>query len=174
MLYVEKYQFLYLLCKRITTIYHGGVLFELAKPFSIHFSARYFNKQSIQNSHISVTHQAVPLYSLAQSIVVFCFQQQAIRHVLDEVQVFVSGDSLLSLLRGSPSLIGGAFQVILEVHGDDSGQEIVHHNNTDILTACLNAIQSIKLRQQGALVLVYILKGRGNRQKKKKKIRHLN
>lgn len=79
----------------------------------------------------------------------------------------MSGDGLLSLLRGSPSLIGGAFQVILEVHGDDSGQEIVHHNNTDILTACLNAIQSIKLRQQGALVLVYILKGRGNRQKKK-------
>lgn len=78
----------------------------------------------------------------------------------------MSGDSLLSLLRGNPSLIGGAFQVILEVHGDDSGQEIVHHNNTDILTACLNAIQSIKLRQQGALVLVYILKGRGNRQKK--------
>lgn len=108
--------------------------------------------------HLCVTHQAVPLYSLAQRVEVVRFQQQAIGHVLDEVQVFVNGDSLFSLLRGSSSLIRGAFQVIFEVHGDDPRQEIVHHNNTDILTPRLNAIQSIKFGQEGALVLVYILK----------------
>lgn len=93
-----------------------------------------------------MTHQAVPLYSLAQGIVVVRFQQQAIRQVLDEVQVFVSGNSLFSLLRGRSSLIGGALQVIFDVHGDYPGQKIVHHYNTDILAPCLNAIQSIELR----------------------------
>lgn len=104
-----------------------------------------------------MTHQAVPLYGLAQGIVVVRFQQQAVRQVLDKVQVFVNGNSLFSLLRGSPSLIGGALQVVFEVHGDDPRQKIVHNYNTDILAPCLNAIQSVELGQQGALVLVYIL-----------------
>lgn len=92
-----------------------------------------------------MTHQAVPLNSLAQGIVVVRFQQQTIRQVLDEVQVFVNGNRLFSLLGGSSSLIGGALQVVFEVHGDDPGQEIVHHYNTDILAPCLNAIQSVEL-----------------------------
>ena len=93
-----------------------------------------------------MTHQAVPLNSLAQGVVVVCFQQQAVRHVLDEVQVFVNGDSLFPFLRRSSSLVGGAFHVVFEVHGDVSRQKIVHHHNTDILPARLNAIQSIELR----------------------------
>lgn len=113
-----------------------------------------------------MAHQAVPLYSLAQSIVVVRFQQQAIRQVLDKVQVFVSGNSLFSLLRGGSSLIGGAFQVIFEVHGDGPRQKIVHHYNTDILAPCLNTVESIELWQQRALVLVYILEVRRNMEKK--------
>lgn len=92
-----------------------------------------------------MTHQTVPLNSLAQSIVVVRFQQQTVRQVLDEVQVFVNGDGLFSLLRGSSSLIGGALQVVFEVHGDIPGQKIVHHYNTDILSSRLNAIQPVEL-----------------------------
>ncbi len=106
---------------------------------------------------MSSTHQAVPLYSLGQGIVVVCFEQQAVRQVLDKVQVFESRNSFFSLLRGSSSLIGGAFQVIFDVHGDDARQKIVHHYNSDIFASCLNAIQSVELGQQGALVLIYIL-----------------
>ena len=107
-----------------------------------------------------MTHQAVPLYGLAQGIVVVRFQQQTVRQVLDKVQVFESGNSLVSLLRGGSSLIGGALQVVFDVHGDDPGKKIVHHHNADILAPCLNAIQSIELGQQGALVLVYVLERR--------------
>lgn len=57
----------------------------------------------------------------------------------------MSGNGLLSLLRGSSSLIGGALQVVFEVHGDGPRQKIVHHNNTDVLTSCLNTIESIEL-----------------------------
>lgn len=109
---------------------------------------------------VALTYQAVPLYSLTQSIVVVCFQQQAVRHVLDEVQVFVCRNSLVPLFRGSPSLIGGAFQVVFNMHGDYPGKKIVHHYNADVLAACLDAVQSVELGQQGPLVLVYVLEGR--------------
>lgn len=130
--------------------------------------------QSMKNKCLSVSHQAVPLYSLAQSIVVVRFQQQAVRQVLDKVQVFVNGNSLFSLLRGGSSLIGGALQVIFEVHGDDPRQKIVHHYNADILAPCLNTIQSVELGQQGALVLVYILERRRNMERLDKDQTHLN
>lgn len=123
---------------------------------------------------MSVTHQAVPLYGLTQGIVVICFKQQAVRQVLDKVQVFVSGDGLFPLLRGSSSLIGGALQVVFDVHGDDPRQKIVHHANTDVFSSCLNAIQSIEFGQQGALVLVYILKGRRKCGKQITYVAHLN
>lgn len=111
-----------------------------------------------------MTHQTVPLNRLAQGIVGVPFQQQTGRQILDKVQVFVNGNGLFSLLRGSSSLISGALEVVFEVHGDDPRQKIVHHYNTDILAPCLNAIQSIELGQQGALVLVYVLEGRKNRE----------
>lgn len=107
---------------------------------------------------VALTHQAVPLYSLTQSIVVVCFQQQAIRHILDKVQVFVCRNSLFPLFRGSPSLISGAFQVVFNMHGDYPRKKIVHHYNADILAACLNTVQSVELGQQGPLVLVYVLR----------------
>ena len=106
-----------------------------------------------------MTHQAVPLYSLAQSIVVVRFQQQTVWQVLDKVQVFVSGNSLFSLLRRGSSLVGGALHVVFEVHGNCPREKIVHHYHTDVLAPTLNAVQSIELGQQGALVLVYILEG---------------
>lgn len=109
---------------------------------------------------VALTYQAVPLYSLTQSIEVVCFQQQAIRHILDKVQVFVRGNSLFPLFRGRPSLIGGAFQVVFNVHGDYPRKKIVHHYNADILAACLDTVQSVELGQQGPLVLVYVLEGR--------------
>lgn len=93
----------------------------------------------------ALTYQAVPLYSLTQSIVVVCFQQQAIRHILDKVQVFVRRNSLFPLFRGSPSLIGGAFQVVLNMHGDYPRKKIVHHHNADILAACLDTVQAVEL-----------------------------
>lgn len=106
------------------------------------------------------THQAVPLYSLTQSIVVVWFQQQAIRRILDKVQVFVRRDSLFPLFRRSPSLIGGAFQVVFNMHGDYPRKKIVHHYNADILATSLNTVQSVELGQQGPLVLVYVLEGK--------------
>lgn len=106
------------------------------------------------------THQAVPLYSLTQSIVVVWLQQQAIRRILDKVQVFVRRDSLFPLFRRSPSLIGGAFQVVFNVHGDYPRKKIVHHYNADVLATGLNTVQSVELGQQGPLVLVYVLRGK--------------
>lgn len=94
---------------------------------------------------VPLTHQAVPLYSLTQSIVVVCFQQQAVRHILDKVQVFVCRNSLFPLFRGSSSLIGGAFQVVFNMHGDYPRKKIVHHDNADILATCLNTVQSVEL-----------------------------
>ena len=111
---------------------------------------------------VSLTHQAVPLYSLAQGIVVVRFQQQPVRQVLDEVQVFVNGNGLFSLLGGSPSLIGGALQVVFEVHGDDARQKVVHHDDTDVLSPGLDAIEPVELGKEGAFVLVYVLEGRRN------------
>lgn len=109
-----------------------------------------------------MTHQAVPLNGLAQGVVVVCFQQQTVRQVLDKVQVLVNGNGLFSLFRGSSSLIGGALEVVFEVHGDDPRQKIVHHYNADVLAPRLNAIQPVELGQQGALVLVYVLEGMRN------------
>lgn len=86
----------------------------------------------------------------------------------------MSGDGLFPLLRGSSSLIGGALQVVFDVHGDDPRQKIVHHANTDVFSSCLNAIQSIEFGQQGALVLVYILKGRRKCGKQITYVAHLN
>lgn len=69
-------------------------------------------------------------------------------------------NSLFPLFRGSPSLIGGAFQVVFNMHGDYPRKKIVHHDNADILATCLNTVQSVELGQQGPFVLVNVLEGR--------------
>lgn len=87
-----------------------------------------------------MTHQAVPLYSFTKGIVVVRFQQQAVRQILDKIQVFESGNGLFPLLWGSSPLVGGALQVIFNVHGDDPRKEIVHDHDPDIFAPRLNAV----------------------------------
>lgn len=113
----------------------------------------------------SGTHQAVPLYSFTQRVVIVCFEQQAIRHVLDEVQVLQSGDDFVPLFWGRAPLVGRAFEVIFNVHRDDPRKKIVHHHYANVLAPRLHTIQSIELGQKGSLVLVYVLEERGDKAK---------
>lgn len=77
-------------------------------------------------------------------------------HVL-EVQVFVCGTGLLSLLPGGSSLVRGSLQIIFVVHLDRARQHIVHHHQSDVDASRLDTIQAVKLRQQRARVLVQVL-----------------
>lgn len=53
-------------------------------------------------------------------------------HVLQEVQILKCGVGFLSLLAGCSSLVGGAFQVIGQVHPHGTRQDVVHHYNADV------------------------------------------
>lgn len=53
-------------------------------------------------------------------------------HVLQEVQILKCGVGFLSLLAGCSSLVGGAFQVIGQVHPHGTWQDVVHHYNADV------------------------------------------
>lgn len=79
------------------------------------------------------SHQAVSLQGLDQRVVHVLVQHQSILQVLHEVQVFESWPGLLSFLLGCSPLIGGALQVIFEVHANYTGQYVVHHHDADVL-----------------------------------------
>lgn len=77
-------------------------------------------------------------------------------HVL-EVQVFVGGTGLLSLLPGRPPLVGGSLQVVFVVHFDAARQHVVHHHQSDVDASGLDAVQAVELGQQRARILVQVL-----------------
>lgn len=105
----------------------------------------------------SSPHQAVPLKRLDQGAVSVRVQHQALRNVLHEVKVFKCWPCLLSLFSGGPALVCGTLEVIFKVHAYHPGQDVVHHHHPDVLSSGLHAVQTEKLWQQCARVLVKVL-----------------
>ena len=103
------------------------------------------------------SHQTVSLQSFDQRAVRVLVQSEAFRNVAQEVQVFKSGLGLLSFLLGRSPLVRGALQIELEVHAYRAWQNIVHHNNSDVLAATLDAVEAEKFWQQSPGVLVQVL-----------------
>lgn len=102
------------------------------------------------------THPTVPLQSLHQSAVSVWVEVQAIMRFL-EVQIFVSGRRLGTLLARGAALVGGALQVVLVVHLHSPRQHIVHHYQTDGNATTLDAVKTVELGQQCPGVLIQIL-----------------
>lgn len=94
---------------------------------------------------------------LADGAVLVALHDQPVLHVLQEVQVLVRGHGLVPLLGRRPPLVGGALEVVLEVHLHGAREQIVHDDDADVLTRRLDAVESVKLGQQGPLVLVQVL-----------------
>lgn len=109
------------------------------------------------------THQTVSLQRFHQGVVRVHVQQESVWNVLHEVQVLESGSGLLTFFLGRSALAGGALQVELQVHAEDAGQDVIHHHDPDVLPAGLNAVQTEELGQQGARILVQVLRERKHR-----------
>ena len=107
-------------------------------------------------------HQAVALQRLDERGEGVGIEHEPLRHVLDEVQVFVGGDALFFLLLAGPPLVRGALEVELEVHLDHARQHVVHHHHANVLPARLHTVQPVELGQQRPWVLVEVLGGRGS------------
>lgn len=121
--------------------------------------------------HNPLSHQTVSLQSFNHGVVRVLVQHQSVLHVLHEVQVFECGLGLLPLLLGRSPLVGGALQVVFEVHADHAGQHVVHDNHADVLPARLDAVEAEKLGQQRTRVLIQVLEeSRLDRGSKKKKM----
>lgn len=117
------------------------------------------------SSFLTQTHQTVSLQGLHHRTVSVLVQDQPVLQVLHKVQVFEGGPGLFPLLLGRSPLIRGALQVILEVHADDTGKDVVHDHHPDVLPPGLDAVEAEKLGQQSARVLIQVLEMR----KKEKK-----
>lgn len=76
---------------------------------------------------------------------------------MHQVQVFIGGKALHSLLWRSTTFVRGALQVVFEVHGHSAWQQVVHYHKADVLPSSLNAVEPIELWQQCTLVLVQVL-----------------
>lgn len=76
---------------------------------------------------------------------------------MHEVQIFEGGPGLLSFLLGCSPLVGGALQVVFEVHADYAGKDVVHDHHTDVLPSRLDTVEAEKLGQQSARVLIQVL-----------------
>lgn len=117
----------------------------------------------------SLPHQTVSLQSFDEGAVRVLVQREAIGNVAQEVQVLKSGSGLLPLLFGRSPLIRGALQVKLEVHAYSSWQNVVHHNNPDILAPALDAVEAKELWQQRPGILVQVLERGGDRRWRERK-----
>lgn len=62
---------------------------------------------------------------------------------------------------GRPALVGGALEVVLEVHPHGAGQQVVHHHDPDVLPPGLHAVQPVKFGKEGPGVLVQVLENVG-------------
>lgn len=109
------------------------------------------------------THQAVSLQGLNHSTVSVLVQDQPVLQVLHEVQIFEGGPGLLPLLLGRSPLIRGALQVILKVHADNTGKDVVHDHYPNVLPPGLDAVEAEELGQQSARVLIQVLEMRNRR-----------
>lgn len=79
---------------------------------------------------------------------------------MHKVQVFKSWLGFLSLLLGCSAFICGALQVELQVHAEDSWQDVVHYDDPDVLPSGLYAVQAEEFWKESPRVLVQILKWR--------------
>lgn len=99
----------------------------------------------------------VSLQGLHQVVVRLCVKVKPLLvHVL-EVQVFVRRTGFLPLLPGRSPLVGGPLQVVFVVHFEGARQHVVHHHQSDVDAARLDAVQAVKLGQQRAWILVQVL-----------------
>ena len=85
----------------------------------------------------AVTHAAVPLDGVDERAVRVRLQQDAVRVVLHEVEVLQRGALLGALPPRRPPLVRAALQVVLLVQGDARRQQVVHHDEPDVLAAAL-------------------------------------
>lgn len=84
-------------------------------------------------------------------------QREALGNGRQKIQVFESRLGLFSFLFGGSSLVRRAFQIKLQVHAYRTRQNVVHHNDSDVLASALDAVQAKELRQQSSGVLIQVL-----------------
>lgn len=94
---------------------------------------------------LSRPYQTVSVEGLANSVVLVALHQNPLGHVLHEIQVLERGHGLFSLLRRRPPLVGGALQVVLDVHPYGTGQQVVHDHDADVLACRLDAVEPVEL-----------------------------
>lgn len=92
-------------------------------------------------------YQTVPVDGLANRVVLVALHQNPLRPVLHEIQVFECGHGLVPLLCRRPPLVGGALQVVLEVHAHGARQQVVHDHDADVLAGRLDAVEPVELWQ---------------------------
>lgn len=103
------------------------------------------NKPTVHCVILVQPYQTVSVDGLANRVVLVALHQNPLRHALHEIQVLERGHGLVSLFRRRPPLVGGALQVVLEVHPHSAGQQVVHDHDADVLAGRLDAVEPVEL-----------------------------